>query len=96
MLQSWLDTYHGSDRGSGAFGQAGLIQQALVLQMDSDRFNTLHLESVGWNGRMPMLDLFYLVRRLADIGPGLELSHVSGFPAVCLLLMRHEDANSIL
>ena len=76
-MQNWLDMYHGSNRGSREFGQTGLIQQALVLQMDADRFNALKVEAVGWNGRMPMLDLFYLVRRLAEIGPGLDLANVS-------------------
>ena len=77
VLQSWLGQYHGSSASSMlAFGQAGLIQQALVLQMGTARFNTLQVSTVGWNGQMPMLDLFYLVRRLAEVGPGLALSQV--------------------
>ncbi len=45
--------------------------------MGSDKFNTLQVNTVGWNGQLPMLDLYYLVKRLTENGPGLTLSQVS-------------------
>lgn len=77
-MQEWLSTYHGARRGSlSSFGQSGLIQQALVFQMHSKQFNAIEVKTVGWNGQLPMLDLYYLVKRLSENGPGIKLSQVS-------------------
>lgn len=77
LLQDWLVAYDScpsSDRA--AFGRSGLLQQALVLEMDSDRFNALQVRTLGWSGQLPMLDLYYLIKRLSESGPGLQLSQV--------------------
>lgn len=75
--QDWLATYHGwPSNDHAAFGRSGLLQQALVLEMDSDRFNALQVRTLGWNGQLPMLDLYYLIKRLSESGPGLQLSQV--------------------
>lgn len=77
LLQDWLaayDTCPSSNRT--AFGRSGLLQQALVLEMNSDRFNALQVRTLGWNGQLPMLDLYYLIKRLSESGPGLQLSQV--------------------
>lgn len=77
MPQDWLDAYHGRPRNDPtAFGRSGLLQQALVLEMDADRFNALQVKTLGWNGQLPMLDLYYLIKRLSENGPGLQLSQV--------------------
>ena len=44
--------------------------------MDADRFNALQVRTLGWNGQIPMLDLYYLIKRLSENGPGLQLSQV--------------------
>jgi len=72
-LQEWLDAYHGAQ---SHFGQSGLLQQALILQMSNNTFNSLHVDTTGWNGQLPMLDLYYLVKRLTENGPALTLSQV--------------------
>ena len=71
--------YHGTLHGqsSACFGYNGVIQQALVLEMQSPTFNALNLEVIGWNGQVPQLDLYYLVKRLAEIGSGLHFAEVS-------------------
>lgn len=77
LLQDWLGAYHScSSSDRIAFGRSGLLQQALVLEMDSDRFNALQVRTLGWNGQLPMLDLYYLIKRLSESGPGLQLSQV--------------------
>ena len=74
ILQEWLGAYHGAQ---SHFGQSGLLQQALILQMSNNTFNTLHVDTTGWNGQLPMLDLYYLVKRLTENGPALTLSQVA-------------------
>ncbi|KAA6418424.1 MAG: hypothetical protein FRX49_11584, partial [Trebouxia sp. A1-2] len=71
MTREWLDAYHGAQ---SHFGQSGLLQQALILQMSNNTFNALHVDTTGWNGQLPMLDLYYLVKRLTENGPALTLS----------------------
>ena len=81
LLQEWLDIYHGApSRSESPFGQSGLLQQALILQMSNDTFNALHVDTIGWNGQLPMLDLYYLVKRLTENGLGLTLSQVISTP----------------
>lgn len=81
VAQDWLAAYHGWPSDDHAnFGRSGLLQQALVLEMDSDRFNAIQVRTLGWNGQLPMLDLYYLIKRLSESGPGLHLSQVCIFP----------------
>lgn len=44
--------------------------------MPSASFNALNLEVVGWNGQVPQLDLYYLIKSLAETGSGLQLAEV--------------------
>ena len=77
--------YHGQHSNSSLeFGRSGLLQQALVLEMAEEQFNSLQVKTVSWNGQLPMLDLFYLVKHLAESGPGLQLSQVS---CLCLVVL---------
>ncbi|DBA88721.1 TPA: hypothetical protein ACH3X1_004146 [Trebouxia sp. C0004] len=71
VTREWLQAYHGAQNH---FGQSGLLQQALILQMSNNTFNTLHVDTTGWNGQLPMLDLYYVVKRLTENGPGFTLS----------------------
>jgi len=82
-LQEWLNAYHGAQ---SHFGQSGLLQQALILQMSNNTFNTLHVDTTGWNGQLPMLDLYYLVKRLTENGPALTLSQVAN---IAMMLITH-------
>lgn len=45
--------------------------------MSNNTFNALHVDTTGWNGQLPMLDLYYLVKRLTENGPALTLSQVA-------------------
>ena len=74
LPQVWLDAYHGQHIDSSAFGRSGLLQQALVLEMNNNKFNALQVKTLGWNGQLPMLDLYFLIKRLTENGPGLQLS----------------------
>ncbi|KAL3149618.1 Glycosylphosphatidylinositol anchor attachment 1 protein [Trebouxia sp. C0010 RCD-2024] len=77
----WLDAYHGHPSSAQTvFGRSGLLQQAVVLEMDADRFNALQVRTLGWNGQLPMLDLYYLIKRLSENGPGLQLSQKMDTP----------------
>lgn len=78
MVQAWLDMHHGANttQHEAMSGYVGVIQQALVLQMQSASFNALSLEVIGWNGQVPQLDLYFLVKRLAEISSGLQVAQV--------------------
>ena len=54
--------------------------------MSNNTFNTLHVDTTGWNGQLPMLDLYYLVKRLTENGPALTLSQVTN---ITMMLITH-------
>lgn len=78
LPQAWLDLHHGaaSAQASSLSGYTGIIQQALILDIESANFNALSLEVIGRNGQLPQLDLYFLVKRLAEIGSGLHITQV--------------------
>lgn len=86
--QAWLDMHHGAaaTQAGTASGYSSVIQQALILDMQSASFNALNIEAIGWNGQMPQLDLYFLVKRLAEIGSGLQFTQVSPSHCNCKLL----------
>ena len=92
LLQDWLAAYDSCpSHDHAAFGRSGLLQQALVLEMNSDRFNALQVRTLGWNGQLPMLDLYYLIKRLSESGPGLQLSQV--WMCIARTCLSHFAAN---
>ncbi len=54
--------------------------------MSNNTFNTLHVDTTGWNGQLSMLDLYYLVKRLTENGPALTLSQVAN---IAMMLNTH-------
>eukprot|EP00775_Hariotina_reticulata_P006404 gene6404-6635_t len=44
------------------FGRAGVPQQAVVLEVPSGRLNTLQVSVEGFNGQLPKLDMYWLLR----------------------------------
>ena len=53
--------------------------------MNSDKFNALQVKTLGWNGQLPMLDLYFLIKRLTENGPGLQLSQASNLHSVTIV-----------
>ncbi|KAK9805223.1 hypothetical protein WJX72_007042 [[Myrmecia] bisecta] len=72
-LQVWLEEAANGkwQRHASPFGRAGLMQQALVLDVASPSFNALEVHTIGFSGQLPMLDLYYLVAFLAEEHVGL-------------------------
>ena len=81
LTQAWLDRWHGRNKQcEDEFQYSSVIQQALVLEVHSASFNALRLQVVGWNGQLPQLDLYFLVKRLAEMGSGLQVTQVTVLP----------------
>eukprot|EP00884_Botryococcus_braunii_P000656 jgi/Botrbrau1/10591/Bobra.0358s0011.1 len=66
-MQAWLDVYtlKRLDVGALRFPRAGLIQQAVILDIPGDLFPHLTLASRGFGSQLANLDLYELVATLA-------------------------------
>ena len=72
-------------RSSAAFGRAGVMQQAIVLEAASQQYDTLEVLLEGHNGQLPKLDMFHLLGTMGSalqVGQGSEVEVV-----VCLPLL---------
>lgn len=74
ILQAWLSAYN-SAQGLFTFPRAGLLQQALVLELSGAAAGTAPAATATWAelsvhgaaGQLPNLDLYYLVKRNLDL-----------------------------
>eukprot|EP00887_Chlorella_sp_A99_P005205 scaffold1.g5205.t1 len=70
VAQAWLGVYN-SGRQLFGFPRAGALQQALVLEMPGADVRCAELRLHGWQGLVPNLDFYYLIKRNLDIHTGL-------------------------
>ena len=69
---AWTGLYN-SGQQLFDFPRAGLLQQALVLEVASPAVQAAELRLHGWQGLLPNLDFYYLIKRNLDIHTSLPV-----------------------
>ncbi|KAF8067126.1 Gpaa1 [Scenedesmus sp. PABB004] len=82
-MAAWAEAYQNPALGAPgleAFGRGGVLQQGLVLELPTGTPNTLQASLEGWDGLLPKLDTYWLLRWYCShyVAAPLELAQDAG------------------
>ncbi|CAD7698383.1 unnamed protein product [Ostreobium quekettii] len=67
-MEEWLDAYQAKAASAigSEFKRAGTLQQAVVVEVTQPTFDAVEIALEGYNGQLPKLDMYWLVKSLSS------------------------------
>lgn len=73
VIATTATTPQASSAHNESFGRAGVLQQAILLEVPTAAFNAIELSVEGYDGQLPKLDMYWLLKYYSSSWTGLPV-----------------------
>jgi hypothetical protein len=73
LLHTTTCTLQASSAHNESFGRAGVLQQAIIMEVPTAAFNAIELSVEGYDGQLPKLDMYWLLKYYSSAWTGLPV-----------------------